>query len=177
MSWQIEMGETLRVMVGDLAGATYTDSTLQRTLVVGARLVYQDGLNFTQNYVMTVDPVSPNIVPDPTDDVNKTRDYNFINLSCLKAASIIYQGSAVIAASQAIFVRDGSSSIDLRGVFGAWAKLLEKGYAAVYQQAKTDFLLGSTKIAGAAVMTPFRLFALGDWGPSFGDRWSRTIVY
>lgn len=155
MAWQDTMGEILRSMVDDLDddNRKFTDERLERVLVVAAFQVSQE-LEFSQTFVSVFD--NTEITPDPT--LTATKDDSFTNLTCMKAACIIDRGSAATAASQAIAVKDGTSSIDLRGILGGKLKLLEKGWCAVYDDAKFEYQSGSVRIAGAAVMTPFRLY-------------------
>jgi hypothetical protein len=164
MAWQTEMVEILRALVNDLPSTTYTDLTLQRMLAVAALQVTQELANrFLLKYAGRPDPTAPNITPDPT-DVNTGRDESFINLCCLKAACITDHGAAIVAARQGIMVKDGSSSIDLRGIAISKLKLLESGWCAVYEDTKLEFITGSSgNVAGAAIMTPFRLFADGSF--------------
>lgn len=160
MAWQDSMVEILRVMVDDLNDNVrkFTDDRLQRVLVTAAFQVSQ-GLIFAHTYVSDFNNVE--IVPDPTDTINETNDDSFINLTCLKAACIIDRGSAVTAASQAISVKDGTSAIDLRGILDGKLKLLYRGWCTVFEDARLEYQTGQVRIAGAAVMTPFRVFGQG----------------
>lgn len=161
MPWQDDMTEILRVLVNDTEDTpTYSDSKLERVLVVAAFQVIRE-LEFSQDFVVNVAQTS--ITPDPT--ATATKDESFVNLVTIKAACIIDRGSAVVAAGRAISVRDGGSSVDLRGVFGAKLQLLQKGWCAVYEDAKLEYQAGQVRVAGAVVMTPFRLFSggLGDY--------------
>jgi hypothetical protein len=124
---------------------------------------------FDRPYKGLPDPFSPDIQPDPTDSAGGTRDESYMNLTCLKAASIIDNNSAIIAANRAIMVKDGTSSIDLRTMVKAKLELLEKGWSAAYEEAKLEYMAGQSRVAGAAVMTPFRLFAQGMYGGGFSN--------
>lgn len=161
MDWT-ELTEILRVLVNDLDAVTYTDETLERILAVAARQVLQE-MDFAYPYVVTIGD-EPDITPDPTDDETPTRDDSFINLLTIKAACIVDQGAATLAAKQAIAVKDGTSSIDLRTVMLGKLKLLEKGWCAVYRDTKQEYQANSASIAGAMVMTPFRQYAQGFYG-------------
>jgi hypothetical protein len=154
MAWDEEMLLVVRVMVNDQEAQTYTDDSLLRLILVAAFQVAQE-LPFPLDY--RADVVNETLTPDPT---MGTRDESFINLVCLKAACIADRGAAILAAKQAIAVKDGTSAIDLRGNLQGKLKLLEKGWCAVYTDAKAEYLTTqSGGIAGAAVMTPFRLYA------------------
>lgn len=162
MSWDEDMVGILRVMVNDPESSVYTDARLEQLLLVGAFQVCQE-LDFSHDFVVNF----PNetITPDPTEEA--TRDDSFVNLACLKAACIADRGGAILAARQAIAVKDGASAIDLRGNLQGKLRLLEKGgWCAVYQDAKLEYLTNASKsIAGAAIMTPFRLYAYGGYTP------------
>lgn len=156
MAWTDDMTTILRVLVADPASTTYTDDTLQQTLVVAAFQVIQQ-VTFDQAYTLSISNVT--IVPDPT--LTATQDDSFVNLVTLKAACIVDRGAAITAANQAIFVRDGSSTIDLREILKGKLALLAKGWCAVYEEARLEFLTNKQSVAGAAVMTPFRTVATG----------------
>jgi len=157
MLWQSEMTTLLRVLIDDLsANPNYTDGRLVQTLAVAAQIVITD-IDFPVNY--SVDIQGLTISPDPTVR-NVSRDENFINLVCFKAACIIERSEARTSVRQGIAIRDRSSSIDLRGSMDGRLKLIEKGWCAVYDEAKLDYQTGrSGVIAGAAIIAPFRVFA------------------
>lgn len=161
MAWQDEMTTIVRTMVNDTSttAPTYTDDRVQGCIVVAARLVEME-LDF--RYVYKGDVIAVDITPDPTDStsVPPTRDENFINLACCKAASIIDRGSAMAAANQAIMVKDSTSVIDLRDAFKAKLSLLEKGWSAVYDDMKEEYVNAQgAGTVGAIVMGPFRVYS------------------
>lgn len=164
MAWQDDMVEILRVMVNDMdTTQTYTDDKLLRVLVVSCFQVISE-LQFAQTYTVSIS--NQTLSPDPT--VEGTTDQSFVNLVTQKAACVIDRGSAIIAASRAISVRDGGSSVDLRGVFQGKLALLEKGWCAVYADTKLEYQMNGAAVAGAVVMTPFRVYAkdVFGWGQS-----------
>ena len=157
MAWQSEMVEIFRVMLNDLdTPPTYSDERLQKILVVAAHIVLVE-IPFSRAFTADIENVD--ITPDPTDTNGGTRDDAFINLVCFKGGCLADRGRITISAGQAVTIRDGSSSIDLRGVAEAQLALLEKGWCAVYDDAKFQYLSGQVKNIGAAIMTPFRVFA------------------
>lgn len=161
MAWQDDMTIVLRCMTNDLTKVTYTDDTLQQVIVVAAYQLCAEGLEFSQTFAVSISDVT--ISPDPTDPT--TADLGFVNLTTLKAASVIDRGNAVVAAQRAIAVRDGGSSVNLEGVFRSQFALLQKGgWSAAYDQAKLEYLSGNTRLAGAAILTPFRMWAYGGYG-------------
>lgn len=160
MSWQDEMLEVVRVLVLDADGTKYEEDTLLRVIAVAAFQVATEINLFSSTYSVAVS--NQTISPDPTSPA--TKDDSFTNLTCLKAACIINQGAAMNAADQAVYVKDGSSAIDLRGALQGKLSLLKLGWCATYAKEKTDFQTSKTgSVAGAAVMTPFRTVATG-WG-------------
>lgn len=175
MPWDDDMVTILRVLVNDVDAKTYSDSSLVKVLLVAA---FQVGLEMSFSQQFAVDIGNESISPDPT--AVATKDDSFVNLTCLKAACITDRGAAILAAKQAIAVKDGSSAIDLRGNLQGKLKLLEKGWCAVYEDAKMEYLtMQSGGIAGAAVMTPFRLYAQGGYthGNLFSTERSRDFFY
>lgn len=156
MAWQDVADTMLRALVNDLSSTTYDDNTLEQILVVAA---FQVGIEMKFNFTYTADISNVGISPDPT--APATTDISFINMMCLKAACILDRGGAVTAASQAIKVKDGASSIDLEGIFKGKYALLQKGWCAVYDDAKLEYMSGQSRLAGAAVLTPFRVFPDG----------------
>jgi hypothetical protein len=160
MAWQDEMTLIERALLGDLDSVTYSDANLQQLITVAARQVLNDSMTFTQAFVADVTNVD--IAPDPTDDIAMTRDDVFSNLVCLKAASLVERSEAFVAARQAISVVDSKSAVNLTGIATARLRLMEKGgYAKAYADAKFEYQSGQVRVAGAAVMTPFRVWAQG----------------
>ncbi len=155
--WQAEMITLLRVLVDDLSSPyTYTDGRMTQVLAVAAQLVTAE-LTFPYDFQVNIQALT--ITPNPTDRAG-TRDDNFINLVCIKAACLIERGESRKSVGQSIAIRDGSSSIDLRGSMDGRLKLLEKGWCAVYEDTKLEYQASRNgAIAGAAIMTPFRVFA------------------
>lgn len=173
--WQTELVEILRVLVNDMDSTNYkfADDTLQRVLIVAGR---QIGLEMAFSQTFTADIDALNFTPDPTNDAGGTRDDSFNNLCCLKAACIIDRGQAMDAANKAVRVKDGSSSVDLLGMLQGKLKLLQQGWCAVYQDAKKEYMAGQVRVAGAAVMGPFRIFAGSGGYLVSGDR-NRNLIY
>jgi hypothetical protein len=86
----------------------------------------------------------------------------------MKAACIMDRGRAVQDAKKAIMFKEGQSSVDLRGITSARLKLLEKGgWCPAYAEAKLEYQSGQVRVAGAMVMSPFRLYATGGGGRGF----------
>lgn len=161
--WTEEAIEMLRVMVDDY-GATpkYSDAQLTRVLVVAAYQVLTE-VEFPAEYSVSISGQS--ITPDPSQGEGKND--SFMNLLCMKAACVIDRGTAATAAGRAISVRDGGSSVDLRGVFQGKFEILKRGWCATYEDAKLDYQAGESSTAGAVVTTPFRLLVNGNKGETW----------
>lgn len=159
MPWQDEMVAMLRTVINDPADTgIYTDERLEGTLITASRLVSME-LSFPGSYLANQSNLT--ITPDPT--VGDDRDENFINLATVKAACIIAQGSAIKAASQSLLVKDGASTVDLREQYKAFIALLGKGWCSVYDAMKDQYIMSQSGVGiGAAIMTPFRIFASGN---------------
>ena len=158
MAWQAEMGTLLRVLLNDLViPYQFSDQRLYQAITASAQLVLSE-MQFMLVY--TADMQSLSIDPDPTDRDTMTREDNFINLVCLKAACITERGEARNAVRQGISIRDGSSAIDLRGPLQGRLALLKQGYCQAYEDVKMEYKTGRVGVvAGASIMTPFRVFA------------------
>lgn len=175
MAWQDDMTEVLRVLVNDTEDTpTYSDDKLERVLVVASFQVLLQ-LKFSQDYKVNIS--NRTITPDPT--ATATKDESFVNLATLKAACIVDHGAAIIAAQRAIAVKDGGSSVDLRGVFQGKFALLEKGWCAVFDTEKFEYQAGLVRVAGAVILTPFRLYAYGGLGQDgyLGGSRNRDLIY
>jgi hypothetical protein len=166
----------LRVLIGDTveANQTYTDDSLEQTIVVAAKQVAAS-VTFGQAYTATLATVK--LTPDPT--AVATKDEAFVNLVTLKAAAILDRTEASLAARRGIIVKDGGAAIDLSKVAEAKRKLLERGgWNAAYEDAKFEYLYYRAQcVAGAAVLTPFRLYAWESFGMSTfaGDPRARNL--
>jgi hypothetical protein len=109
MSWKVDMVLMFRSLIGDLDETKYTDERLKQVLVVGAYNVVNDA-DFSNSYAVSVSSVS--ISPDPITE----KDTDFSVLTLYKSACILVGSEAKTESSNAIAIKDGPSSIDLRGV-------------------------------------------------------------
>ena len=129
---------------------TFDDTRLLELALIAALKVNAE-VSFPQAYSINIEAQS--IAPDPT-IVN--RDENFISLISLKAASILAFSEAKTSAGQGIDIKDGSSSISLRGV--AQAKFqLAKELEQQYQDTKLAYQAGN-HVVGNAILGPFRIY-------------------
>lgn len=155
--WSIELVEILRVMIHDVETIpTLSDSRLQSVLLVAALQVKQD---LKQDLKYRVNITTQTIAPDPCDEA--TRDDAYANLITIKAACILDRGSAMDAANSAISITSGKHSFDVRDQIKGKLALLKDGWCKVFEDTKFEYLNASINaVAGNAIMTPFRLYAL-----------------
>lgn len=166
MAWDDDSINILRVLISDFDPTTQvnTDDTLLSVLVVGAYQVLRE-VDTTTAYTVSIS--AQTITPDPT----LGGDDSFINLFCMKSACIMDNGAAIVAANRAIAVKDGTSAVNLEGIFKGKLALLREGWCSAYKDAKLTFIREQSGIsrtgvtvAGAVIMTPFRLFARDYYG-------------
>lgn len=154
----IEFISIVRVLINDLAvNPQYSDDKLARLVAVAAFQVKNE-VEFDTDYAVNVGELT--ITPDPV--TNNGRDDSFINLVCLKAACIFDRGSAIVSAKNALAIREGFSSVDLKGVAAAQLALLRAGgYCEYYDKAKLEYEMGNRTTAGAAIFGPIRTLITG----------------
>lgn len=160
MAWYDEMVPLLRVLINDYqSSTTYVQTDLEQLLVVAAYQVNHE-VDFDTDYTITISDST--ISPDPTtgDD-----DVAFINLVTLKAAEIILQGEYKEAASNAIKITDGPSSVSVDT--SKEKKDMYEKMRSNYYNAKVDFTAGNAR-AGQAIMTPYTVEGL-PYGDNFTD--------
>lgn len=149
--WRTEMVEILRFLLFDFTEPyTYSDSNLERLLVVAAHYVVKEA-GFSD---YSVDISESEIDPDPSSDDYKNDD--LLNLTCLKAACMVDRGATRLAISKGILIRDDKATIDLRDKMAKSLDLLKQGYCSVYDQSLLEYRNDSSSALAAAVIGPFR---------------------
>tara|TARA_R110000824_G_scaffold9415_10_gene42192 strand:- start:5769 stop:6266 length:498 start_codon:yes stop_codon:yes gene_type:complete len=149
MAWQDDMVTMLRTIVDDSgSNPMYSDSRLEEVIVVAANLMKKD-VDFSSDYTISIGEVS--IAPDPTTG----NDYAFVNLVTLKAACLLANSEYKTEANNAISIRDGSASIDKRGVAAA-KKDWRDSICGDYARAEKEYKLGNSN-AGASIIGPYNL--------------------
>lgn len=146
MAWENQMIEMVRVLIDDLDAARYSDSKIERVLMVAAYNILQE-TRFETTY--TVNIVAQSVSPDPVDN----SDINFVNLWVLKACCIILGGEYKAQSLNAISVTNGPSSINMSGTANSTKFLYEKA-CEDYENYKMNYIAGT---AGKAVLTPYSL--------------------
>lgn len=145
--WTDEMIPMLRYLVNDIDSATYTDARLQKQLSISARYVNQD--IFGNTYTVDVSG-SGSISPDPTTDRNES----FINLTVLHAGCMMARNEFKLASNQAILIKDGPSTLDLKGRADS-KKFVAEDLCKLYQDAKFNYAVEQGGVAGQAVFSTF----------------------
>lgn len=148
MAWENEMVGILREMVGDYDKSKYSDARLEEVILSATTLVMPK-VDFSVSYTVDLDLGS--LSPDPTSQSPK--DYDFINLVCLRATALLLNSEAKTAALQSYRVVDGPSTID--GTAAAKAmQQLAKTAMEDFERAVFDYQAGNSVGAGA-VLTPY----------------------
>jgi len=143
MHWQNHTRIIVRQLINDLDSAQYSDDRIDTAVIVAAQLVSLE-LDFKNEY--TIDVEDKTIVPDPlTDSI-------FINLVTVKAACIIIGGEIKAQALNAVSIRDGVSSIDMRGVTSVLLELY-KDLCNKYEALAYNY--GYSNGAGQSVLGPY----------------------
>jgi len=149
MSWQNEMVVIVRHLVNDLNSSdyTFTDDRLEESVLVAAQLASLE-IDFENTYSIDVDSVT--LTPDPTASGNK--DDSFINLVCLKTARLLLGSELKTHSLNAISLRDGPSSLDLRGIVTG-LNILFEDIAQRYEDAVLQYKLNG--VVGEAILGPY----------------------
>jgi hypothetical protein len=149
MSWQNEMVVIVRHLVNDLNSSeyTFTDDRLEESVLVAAQLASLE-IDFENTYSIDVDSVT--LTPDPTASGNK--DDSFINLVCLKTARLLLGSELKTHSLNAISLRDGPSSLDLRGIVSG-LNILFQDIAKRYDDAVIQYKLNG--VVGEAILGPY----------------------
>ena len=150
MAWQNEMVRIVRHLINDLDSSnyTFTDDRMEESILVSAQLLLKE-VDFDNTY--TIDTDALDMSPDPT--TLATKDDAFINLACLKSACIILGSEVRTNALNAIDVKDGPSSIDMRGITSG-LHVIYKDMCAKYEHYIMQWKAGNS-IAGQAILSPY----------------------
>jgi hypothetical protein len=150
MSWQGQLSIIIRHLIDDVDSTAYTFSPrrIETSILVSAQLAVMN-IDFANTYTINVETCS--LSPDPTD--TDTKDDAFITLVCLKTACIIIGSTIRSESGNAISIKDGPSSIDLRGVTGTLS-VLYKDLCDRYEQLLLDYRAGNS-VAGHAILGPY----------------------
>jgi hypothetical protein len=151
--WQTDSLITLRTIIADFDEPyTYSDSRMTSVFLLASRFVNSDLFGDSYNIIL-----NSGILPDPT--TQSPPDYAFLNLACVRAAYFITLGESKISASQGIAIRDGSSSLDLKGV-SEYKSRSAQTYLDLYNDMKYDYQVngGPNGPPGCAIMSPITTY-------------------
>ena len=135
----------------DTESPTYSDDRLRELILTAATLLRLD-IKTPVNYRVDID--SQILSPDPTKEA--TRDDSYVALLVLKSACILAKAEAKTSAGQGIAIKDGSSSIDLKGVAGG-KQQTAKTFCEEYQDAKFQYQSGAN-VSIRAILSPYRVY-------------------
>lgn len=156
-SWALTMRPMLRAIIGDLDETKYTDARLDQVLCVAAYDV-NSRATFLNDYTISV--VSKTMSPDPVDQ----GDEDFTVLTVYKAACIILGSEVKTEANGAVAIKDGPSSVDLRGIAANLAAL-QNNICSIYEDLLNKYRFekgnGDGTSLGAAILSPY---SPGSWG-------------
>ena len=165
--WQNEMTIIVRHIIDDLDSTNYqfSDDRIEEAILVAAQLIHNE-MEFSINYDIEVD--NRKLTPDPTltpvGDSNK--DDDFIALCCLRAG-ILFTGSQLKTYSlRAITIRDGPSSLDMRGITSG-LKSLHDDLTSKYEQVKLDYQTSKLGL-GKVILSPYSPGSFS-WNNSYTD--------
>ena len=147
--WKTEMVIMVRHLINDLDQPyEYDDERIESLILIAAQFVLTDVI-FSTTY--SVDLTEHELTPDPID----TRDNDFINLVCLKAACIVETNEAKSAAGQAISIKDQGSAISLGGTGGVLDGRLQiwrQGSCKKYEESVLKFLQTGSSVGGRIII-------------------------
>lgn len=150
MAWQGQISTMVRHMIGDVDPINYKYSPrrIETTILVAAYLLTTE-TDLRNDYSINVEQCQ--LSPDPTE--LDTVDNDFVSLVSIKAACVILGSEVKAESGNAISIKDGPSSIDLRGVSGTLIALY-KDLCAKYEKMILDYKAGNS-LAGHAILSPF----------------------
>jgi len=154
MPWQNEMTIIVRHIIGDLDADNYnfTDARIEESIVVAAQLIHNE-MEFFVDYTIEVDNSS--LIPDPTITpvYPSNKDDDFIALCCLRSGLLLTNSLLRTYALKAFSIRDGSSSLDMRGIV-AGLKMVNDDLTKKYEDVKLAYQTGKLGF-GKVVLSPY----------------------
>ena len=154
MAWQNEMVIIVRHIIGDLDTGNYnfSDSRIEESILVAAQLIHNE-MEFTINYDIEVD--NGMLTPDPTTTPvsPSNKDDDFIALCCLRCGLLLTNSLLRTYALKAFSIRDGASSLDMRGVV-AGLKIVNDDLTKKYEDVKLAYETGKLGL-GKVILSPY----------------------
>lgn len=154
MPWQNEMTIIVRHIIGDLDPDNYnfSDGRIEESILVAAQLIHNE-MEFFIDYSIEVDNGS--LTPDPTTTGVSTsnKDDDFIALCCLRSGLLLTNSLLRTYALKAISIRDGASSLDMRGIV-AGLKMVNDDLTKKYEDVKLNYETGKLGF-GKVILSPY----------------------
>ena len=147
MSWRNEIPLIVRYLIDDINSSKYSDERIETSILISAQLILME-TRFDNEY--TINIVNNQLSPDPT----SPRDDSFITLTALKTACIIVGSEIKTESANSISIKDGPSSIDLRGVSSTLV-VLYKDLCEKYDKLLRDYKENKVVTAGQAILGPY----------------------
>lgn len=149
MSWRNEIPLIVRYLIDDINSSSYkySDERIETSILISAQLILME-TSFNNEY--TINIVNNQLSPDPT----SPRDDAFITLTALKTACIIVGSEIKTESANSISIKDGPSSIDLRGVSSTLV-VLYKDLCEKYDKLLGDYKEDKVVTAGQAILGPY----------------------
>lgn len=145
--WETQSVIILRGLINDMGPTfTYEDPRLIDILLISAQLIKRE-CDFDTVYTISIE--GGTISPDPGSPLDEA----FINLTCLKAASLMLFGEVKLLAAGSFEIKDGTASISSRGAYSATKELYDK-ICDDYAMAKLEYKAGNLG-AIKAILTPY----------------------
>lgn len=137
----------IRHMIDDLDASNFSDNRLEESILVNAQMLKGE-VQLINDYVIEVD--NRTMTPDPT--LMNPKDDNFIALCCLKTAIMCTRGLVKIYAMKSFSIKDGPTSLDMRGVVVGLQKILDD-LNEKYDELKTNYIFNEN--LGKAILAPY----------------------
>jgi hypothetical protein len=154
MAWQNELTIIVRHIIGDLDSDSYSfsDSRIEESILVAAQLIHNE-MEFVIDYNIEVD--NGLLTPDPTTTSvpPSNKDDDFIALCCLRSGLLLTNSLLRTYALKAFSIRDGSSSLDMRGVVTG-LKIVNDDLTRKYEDVKMAYQTGKLGL-GKVILSPY----------------------
>jgi hypothetical protein len=154
MAWQNEMTIIIRHIIDDLDSSAYqfSDDRIEEAILVAAQLIHNE-MEFAVDYTIEVD--NRTLTPDPTLTAvpPSNKDDDFIALCCLRTGILFTSSQLKTYSLKAIAIRDGASSLDMRGVI-VGLKALHDDLVKKYEDVKLDYQTSKLGL-GKVILSPY----------------------
>lgn len=150
MAWEDEALPMLRILINDFGvEPTYSDPRLTDILVASAYIVRQE-IDFPTEYAVSMS--TKTISPDPVSE----GDDSFISFMVLKAACLADQSTyRTKALLEGVRAAMGPATLAISGNLNGFAKILEIGACATYEELKDQERFGTNALNVRAILSPF----------------------